>query len=334
MTDGIKHKREVVLGNIGQPEDWNDNHEITGHTDQDQFSWLNQRIENRTDYPAAPVVGQIIYRSDLKMLMTYDGSNWIGAVVFTKGTAGAPSEDYDMGALCINYADALLYVRSIFPVPTPDALFYKLDETAGLNVSDSSGNAHTGTASGEHWITGRYAGGYNIAGANLITAPGHADFDFHNNFSFSMWIKRTGAWNDGEVIFERVRDATHYYRLYYSAANGVTFRYLDPNVFETSIALGNFPLNTWVFLSFNCNPVTPVQNIYVNVGAPIQTNHAYANIPFVVGDNLIIGNGLNAHIDEFKMWNVFRAGADMDIDAIVSDTPMWTYAFLYPSSPY
>lgn len=72
----IKHKRVVVSEDKGMAEDWNDDHEIDDDVDQDQNQFLNAVIENRTDWPAGPVEGQIIYRTDLNRLYVYDGASW------------------------------------------------------------------------------------------------------------------------------------------------------------------------------------------------------------------------------------------------------------------
>jgi len=74
---GIKHKATKVRGEKGLATEWNDDHEITGNVDQDQNQFLNAVIENRTDWPAGPVEGQRVWRSDLKLLYIYDGADWI-----------------------------------------------------------------------------------------------------------------------------------------------------------------------------------------------------------------------------------------------------------------
>jgi len=76
MADGIKHKRVVALRDTGQPEDWNDTHEITGNVDQEQNQFLNSVIENRTDWPAGAIAGQQVYRTDYNNGFIFDGTTW------------------------------------------------------------------------------------------------------------------------------------------------------------------------------------------------------------------------------------------------------------------
>ena len=73
---GIVHKKIVVSRDKGLAADWNDDHEITGDVDLDQNSFLNQVVENRTDFPAGPVTGQIIFRSDEGNFYGWNGTAW------------------------------------------------------------------------------------------------------------------------------------------------------------------------------------------------------------------------------------------------------------------
>lgn len=73
---GIKHERVVAPEDRGMAADWNADHIIDGDVDFNQHESLDHVVENRTDYPAGPVVGQIIYRTDTKTLEIWNGSSW------------------------------------------------------------------------------------------------------------------------------------------------------------------------------------------------------------------------------------------------------------------
>lgn len=73
---GIIHKRVVAPRDKGMAADWNDDHEQTGNHDVDQNQFLNQVIENKTDFPVGAVEGQIVWRTDLNRLYIFDGTNW------------------------------------------------------------------------------------------------------------------------------------------------------------------------------------------------------------------------------------------------------------------
>jgi len=73
---GIVHKNVKASGDKGLATEWNDDHRQTGNHDCEKHQHLNHVIENRTDFPAGPVEGQIVYRTDLDVLYVYDGSDW------------------------------------------------------------------------------------------------------------------------------------------------------------------------------------------------------------------------------------------------------------------
>lgn len=73
---GIKHEDVKTAGETGLADEWNKDHTQDGNHDAEQHQFLNQVIENRTDMPAGPVEGQIIYRTDENELYTWDGTAW------------------------------------------------------------------------------------------------------------------------------------------------------------------------------------------------------------------------------------------------------------------
>jgi len=73
---GIKHSDVKASGEKGFAAEWNKNHIVDGDIDMGQHQLTDNVIENRTDFPAGPVEGQIIYRTDLNKLYIYDGAAW------------------------------------------------------------------------------------------------------------------------------------------------------------------------------------------------------------------------------------------------------------------
>ncbi len=73
---GINHVAVKSTGDKGLVSEWNDDHEQKGNHDCAQFQHLNHVIENRTDYPAGPVKGQIIFRTDIGYPFIWDGAQW------------------------------------------------------------------------------------------------------------------------------------------------------------------------------------------------------------------------------------------------------------------
>ena len=73
---GINHERVVVHGDKGTADDWNLDHKQKGHHNCEQFQHLNHVWENRTDWPAGPVVGQVVYRTDYNNFFGWNGTAW------------------------------------------------------------------------------------------------------------------------------------------------------------------------------------------------------------------------------------------------------------------
>ena len=89
----IKHKKVVRKQDKGLAEDWNDDHEITSDVDMVQNQLLNNVVENRTDFPAGPVEGQAVYRTDLNKFYIYNGAAWDDHTSKTTSQVVATAED-------------------------------------------------------------------------------------------------------------------------------------------------------------------------------------------------------------------------------------------------
>jgi len=74
---GIKHEDVKVSGDVGRASEWNKDHKIDSPVDFDKNEAISFVVENRTDFPAGPVVGQIIYRTDLDQSYIWNGTGWL-----------------------------------------------------------------------------------------------------------------------------------------------------------------------------------------------------------------------------------------------------------------
>ena len=73
---GINHVRVVSSRDKGLVEDWNEDHKQKGNHDCEKHQHLNHVWENRTDWPAGPVVGQVVYRTDFNNFFGWNGTAW------------------------------------------------------------------------------------------------------------------------------------------------------------------------------------------------------------------------------------------------------------------
>jgi len=73
---GIKHADAKAPGERGYAEEWNKDHIIDSDVDFNKKELKNAAIENTTSFPAGPVKGQIIFRSDLNVFYIWNGTSW------------------------------------------------------------------------------------------------------------------------------------------------------------------------------------------------------------------------------------------------------------------
>ena len=73
---GIKHDDVKATGEKGFASEWNKNHVVDGDIDMVQNQLLNNVIENVVAFPAGPVEGLAVYRTDLNSYHIYNGATW------------------------------------------------------------------------------------------------------------------------------------------------------------------------------------------------------------------------------------------------------------------
>ena len=77
---GIYHNAVKAHGDKGLHTEWNDDHKIQGNLDFRHYAAENMIIENRTDWPAGPAEGRVIYRTDQHTLYHWNGTSWTALV--------------------------------------------------------------------------------------------------------------------------------------------------------------------------------------------------------------------------------------------------------------
>jgi hypothetical protein len=77
---GIVHNRVVLRGDQAQAADWNEQHVQRDDHDCGSFQMKNIVIDNVAAFPASPLPGQIIYRTDLHRFYICNGTAWIRLV--------------------------------------------------------------------------------------------------------------------------------------------------------------------------------------------------------------------------------------------------------------
>lgn len=111
----IKHADVKVTGNKGYASEWNKDHVIDSDVDFNLHQMLQAAVENRTDWPAGPVEGQIIFRSDQHVFYHWNGTSWIAlgpvATVVVAADGSGQFTDIQDGIDALPAGGGVVYIR-------------------------------------------------------------------------------------------------------------------------------------------------------------------------------------------------------------------------------
>lgn len=74
---GIFHNAVKTSHSKGLATEWNDDHKVEGNLDFRHYAAVNMVVENRTDWPAGPAEGRVIYRTDQHSFYVWNGTIWV-----------------------------------------------------------------------------------------------------------------------------------------------------------------------------------------------------------------------------------------------------------------
>ncbi|MFD7446442.1 LamG-like jellyroll fold domain-containing protein [Streptomyces sp. NPDC059909] len=191
---------------------------------------------------------------------------------------------------------------------------YKLDETTGWSVADSSGANNTGThGTGMHWNTDHGGSAVFDGDANSWAQTTGPVVNTSGSFTVSAWVKltdttanRTFLAQDGEVASG--------FQLYYSTAYGWTFNrhasdVNNPTIVRANSGTGAVTAGTWTHLTGVYDKDAGQVKLYVN-GAASGTPAAFtspweATGPLQIGRRLANGTYAENHkggIDDVQVY--------------------------------
>lgn len=190
----------------------------------------------------------------------------------------------------------------------PLLLHWKLDHTSGTTVTDSSGNARTGTVNGTAtWISGRNSNGLDLNGAtkaeitNLLGNP--------SNFTLACWARIDGADTSGAEgisIGDNIR-----LRLHHGASSAPRVSFYTGSGYRNLTGTGNYVGAGWHHFAATFDDATNTMTLYVNgvLNATLTTTNSVSwaalGTKTVVGSH---GNGstsfdLDGAIDDVLVYN-------------------------------
>ena len=156
-----------------------------------------------------------------------------------------------------------------FPTYTEKGLvaFWRMDETGGGTVSDSTARNHTGTINGEAIIaTGFINNGVNFHGngeASNISVADASDLEFTavQSFTVSAWINPSTVTGKEETIIAKSRDTGNYYGIWLNTSGQWVFRGPNGDVTSGSATVSQ---GSWTHVAVVQNGPANTRTIYVN----------------------------------------------------------------------
>ncbi|MFF8510855.1 LamG-like jellyroll fold domain-containing protein [Streptomyces sp. NPDC015492] len=146
---------------------------------------------------------------------------------------------------------------------------YKLDETTGFGLADSSGGNSTGShGTGMHWNTDRGGSGAFDGDANSWAQTNGPVVNTAGSFTVSAWVKLTNTTANRTFLAQDGKEASGF-QLYYSTAYGWTFNRhatdtYDPAIVRVSSGTAAVTANTWTHLVGVYDQASSQIRLYVN----------------------------------------------------------------------
>ncbi|MEU3605707.1 LamG-like jellyroll fold domain-containing protein [Streptomyces sp. NPDC035033] len=146
---------------------------------------------------------------------------------------------------------------------------YKLDETTGYGLADSSGANNTGShGTGMHWNTDRSGSAAFDGDANSWAQTTGPVVNTAGSFTVSAWVKLSSTAANRTFVAQDGEEASGF-QLYYSTAYGWTFNRhatdtYDPAIVRVSSGTAAVAVNTWTHLVGVYDQATAKLRLYVN----------------------------------------------------------------------
>lgn len=247
--------------------------------------------------------GVMIWNADETVLQYCNSTEWVDMGHSDSGDAsgtcsnpdGAPGEvDYNATEGVLQYCDGANWINmgpaSNAGAPTSGLIgYWKLDETSGSTISDSSGSGHNGTwADGDNTnvsdetIAGKVGTALDFQGSNHLVDLGDvSDYDFSgasDAFTLAAWVKADSiGGGQNRAVISKYNTVGNNRSWYWEAntSGRMTLVMSEDGTFSTSTAVGfltSDPLTTgqWYHIAVTVDAATDTFVQYVD-GVAVST---------------------------------------------------------------
>ncbi|MCX6803181.1 MAG: LamG domain-containing protein, partial [Candidatus Diapherotrites archaeon] len=192
-----------------------------------------------------------------------------------------------------------------------NVLLYHMNESSG-NISDYSGNANTGTATGLTYGTAGKIGTALTFGSNkYISVPTNPLLNIRDALTISFWIYLTSSHSNNGVLMKCSTAANcsndqGSYTVILISSNTIMLRLNGQgNLYDTA-ATTTIPQNTWTHVAFTYNKVNPkvyLNGVLNNTGNYTEQINDTTGTPLKVGYYYSTSYPFYGSMDELAIYN-------------------------------
>jgi len=208
-------------------------------------------------------------------------------------------------------------VSNTSETPTGLVAAYGFNEGIGVQVTDGSGQANTGTISSATWTAaGRFGAALSFNGtSSWVTVADANSLDLTNGMTIEAWVNPAASTGWRTVVLKESAGGLAY-ALY--AANNAS---RPAGYVHTSSDVGlngtaDLPLNAWTHLALTFDGATMgmfVNGVQVASGA-VPGASAVTSSPLRIGGNSVWGEYFRGLIDEVRIYNRPLTAAEIQSD--------------------
>ena len=224
--------------------------------------------------------------------------------------------------------------------PTDMVVYFPLDETEGTVAANRVGEGSQATLLGKpNWVSGKHAGGLQLAGDTHLELPQVGDFERSDAFSYGAWVKPDNE--KAGTIVSRMIDGQAFrgYDLY--LGNGQVFVHLIHSWEGNAIRVNTkekLKVNTWqhVMMTYDGSSKAAGVRVFVD-GKPMElqithdslTETMKADTPFRVGRRNP-GAALEGTLDEVRVYA--RRLSDEEVALVAGGNPVADLLAIEPAN--
>lgn len=219
------------------------------------------------------------------------------------------------------FSDPALMSQSILSTPGVDtligsnAIWFKLDETSGLGIFDSTTNGAGGFTLGAH-SSGKFNNGllFNGTSGSYASITNKSVFQLTNLFSISIWVSATSFNDASKYLFSKRATQDEYAIIFGFSANkyefySETFTGSNPRT-PLAVSLSDTAFHNIIW-TYNGSNLKGYFDGTLSTNRAISFSLTTGNGNLILGSSTGTANNFNCKVDDLRIW--YRVLTDPEI---------------------